>query len=404
MLSPVLRSLRTMRTRRLLATCLAVVVGAGSITAIALAATSGGPVPPPKGLATAVRDALAAPPVQGVSARIQFTDKLIDTSAVQGSDPLLSGATGRLWATTGRRFRLELQSDNGDAQIVSDGTTLTVYDPALPSAYRIALPAEKTPAATVPDKVPTIAEIQKELDQMVRDLSISPAVPSDVAGQAAYTVRLAPRRDGGLLGRVALAWDAANGVPLRAAVYAVGDDTPVLELTATKISFGSVPASTFAVTPPPGVKVTDVRQSTAPAGHGRDAKRTAPVTGVAAVSSALPFSLAAPASLAGMARSGVRLLDMGDHPAALVTYGRGLSGIAVLESAATAGTTGTANVTRRGHDRAGLNLPAIDVDGAPGQVLPTALGTVVSFARGGVQYVVAGSVRQPVAEAAARGL
>jgi hypothetical protein len=105
-----------------------------------------------------------------------------------------------------------------------------------------------------------------------------------------------------------------------------------------------------------------------------------------------------------MARSGVRLLDMGDHPAALVTNGHGLGGVAVLESAATAGTTGTANVTRHGHDRAGLNLPAIDIGGAQGQVLPTALGTVVSFARGGVQYVVAGSVRQPVAEAAARGL
>lgn len=404
MLSPVLRSLRTMRTGRLIATCLAVVAGAGSITAIALAATSGGPVPPPKSLARAVHDALAAPPVQGVSARIRFTDKLIDSSAVQGADPLLSGATGRLWATTGRRFRLELQSDSGDAQIVSDGTTLTVYDPALPSAYRIALPAERAPAATRADKVPTIAEIQKELDQLVRDISISPAVPSDVAGQAAYTVRLAPRRDGGLLGRLALAWDAANGVPLHAAVYALGDDTPVLELTATHISFGSVPASTFAVTPPRGVKVTDVRQPTAPAARGRDAKRTAPVTGLTAVSAALPFSLTAPASLAGMARSGVRLLDMGDHPAALVTYGRGLSGIAVLESAATAGTTGRANVTRRGHDRAGLNLPSIDVGGAQGQVLPTALGTVVSFARGGVQYVVAGSVRQPVAEAAARGL
>ncbi|MCW2968523.1 MAG: outer rane lipoprotein carrier protein LolA, partial [Solirubrobacteraceae bacterium] len=51
-----------------------------------------------------------------------------------------------------------------------------------------------------------------------------------------------------------------------------------------------------------------------------------------------------------------------------------------------------------------VSLPTIDVNGASGQVLPTALGTFVSFTRGGVRYEVAGSVRQPVAEAAARGL
>ena len=42
------------------------------------------------------------------------------------------------------------------------------------------------------------------------------------AGQPAYTVRIAPKHDGGLLGAAELAWDAARGVPLRVAVYAAG--------------------------------------------------------------------------------------------------------------------------------------------------------------------------------------
>ncbi len=52
---------------------------------------------------------------------------------------------------------------------------------------------------------------------------MSGAIPSDVAGQPAYTVQVSPKHDGGLLGDVQLAWDAVKGVPLRFAIYADGD-------------------------------------------------------------------------------------------------------------------------------------------------------------------------------------
>ena len=54
--------------------------------------------------------------------------------------------------------------------------------------------------------------------------------------------------------------------------------------------------------------------------------------------------------------------------------------------------------------RGGLRLPTISVNGATGQELATALGTVVQFDRAGVSYVVIGSVPPQAAEAAARGL
>ena len=41
--------------------------------------------------------------------------------------------------------------------------------------------------------------------------------------------------------RCQLAWDAARGVPLRAAIYARGASKPVLALEATKITYGPVP-------------------------------------------------------------------------------------------------------------------------------------------------------------------
>ena len=76
--------LRSISTRQLLAVCAAVVAIAGGGTALALAATDGGPTPPPKDLPVAIHDALAAPHVEGVTARVEFTNHL-RTGSEKGS-------------------------------------------------------------------------------------------------------------------------------------------------------------------------------------------------------------------------------------------------------------------------------------------------------------------------------
>src|SRR5947209_14906410 len=110
--------LRTASTRRLLATLAALVVTIAGGAAIAVAATSGGPVPKPKRLAVAIRDALKAKPVKGISADIKFTNNLLPSFEIQGSDPLLNGGTGHIWVSNDGRMRLELYGDNGDPEIV----------------------------------------------------------------------------------------------------------------------------------------------------------------------------------------------------------------------------------------------------------------------------------------------
>jgi hypothetical protein len=97
-------------------------------------------------------------------------------------------------------------------------------------------------------------------------------------------------------------------------------------------------------------------------------------------------------------RQEVGLVDIGGHPGALVTYGRGLGGIAVLQTAAAADKGGGAGKP------GGLSLPRISVNGASGEELDTALGTVLRFERGGVSYTILGSVPPTAAEAAARAL
>ena len=92
--------LRRLSTRRLLA-----VIGR-ALTAIAIATTSGPPVPAKQPLPVALRQALKAPEIKGVSARITFTNNLLDSSSLPGGTPLLTGASGRLWATADGKARL----------------------------------------------------------------------------------------------------------------------------------------------------------------------------------------------------------------------------------------------------------------------------------------------------------
>ncbi len=392
--------LRTASTRRLLATiagALAVIAGG---TAIAVAATGAGPVPKPQPLAGALHQALSAPKVAGISANISFTNNLIDSSDFtgQGSDPILQGASGRLWLSDDGRLRIELQSDNGDAQVVVNHRSFWISDPTQNIVYEGTLPAEH--ATRHPDGqhgIPSLAAIQSFLTRLMGRVNLSGAQPTDVAGRAAYRVTISPRHDGGLLGSAQLAWDATMGVPLQFAIYARGSATPVVELKASRISYGAIPASDFNISPPAGAKVMRVATGGAPTGADAGRVHRGSLTGVQAVAAAVPFKLVAPSSLVGLPRRRVSLLTMGSQPAAMVSYGENLGGMVVIERPADAH-------ARSAGGLGGLSLPTVSIDGASGQELSTPLGTVLTFSRGGVSYTLLGSVPPTAAELAARAL
>jgi hypothetical protein len=179
-------------------------------------------------------------------------------------------------------------------------------------------------------------------------------------------------------------------VPLRAAIYAQGSADPVLELEATDISYGKIDAGKIDATPPAGARVTEIDPPTGVDAQGRPTH----VEGVDAVAKRLDFELAAPGKLAGLPRRSVRLVRFGDQTGAVSVYGQGLGQILVFQHRAGA----DAGAPSR------FQLPTVNIDGATGTELATALGTIVSFERGGIQYIVAGSVPPVAAENAARGL
>jgi hypothetical protein len=363
-----LAALPARRLWTLVAAVCVLALGAGIAQA---ALRSGGGAPPPKPLDRAVRDALAAPPAPGISARIELVDHLLPSGSMAGqgaSSPLLTGASGRLWLTRDGRFRLELQSGSGDAQVVSDGRTLTVYDAGSNTVYRAALPAsaagerrergERGERRTGP---PTLAAVRRGLGRLARAWTLSGARPTRTAGRPSYTVRIAPKDRGGLLGAGELAWDAVRGVPLRAAVYARGQTSPVLALRATDIAYRAIPDSDVRAPAPPGAKVVRLNLSRALAqargAHSRGRQSDGTVT----------------------------------------VHGRGLGAIAVLERPVTGTPAG-------GRDSLG-QLPRVALGGGTtGRELATALGTVITFERAGVSYTVAGSVPPAAAERVARGV
>src|SRR5579875_2731755 len=282
-----MRYLRTAPTRRLLAAIAGVLAACAACAAIAVAATAGGPVPKQTTLAKALHGALNAgkkSPVTGVSADITFTDNLIDSADLtsRSVDPLLQGASGRLWWSANGRFRLELQTDNGDSQVVVKRNSWWISDPAENVVYKGSLSGSGSGSGTSGTRpsghgIPTVAAIESELTKLMQRF--------DVAGQPAYRVTVSPKTSAGLIGSVQLAWDAARGIPLQFDIYARGDSTPVLGLQASSISYGPVSSSVFDISPPAGAQIVNLgslggQGQTATSSHKATKSHQPSITGV----------------------------------------------------------------------------------------------------------------------------
>ena len=370
--------LRRLPLSRLLLACALVLVIGVSATALA-SALSSGPTPQPKPLAQAIHDALSGTggeQIQGVSASVTLTDHLLEGANLAGgghdgasspdgeltSSPLVTGASGRLWLAKDGDLRLELQSQQGDTQILYDGRTISLYDAASNTEYRYTPPAGEPHAPSkAPDEVPSVAKIEEAIAHLSKHADVSGATPTDVAGQAAYTVRVSPKESGSLFGGVELSFDALHGVPLRAAVYSSTTATPVIELAATEISYGPVSDSVFEVNPPSNAKIEELKP---------------------------------PSSTEAQAQH--KPADGGEKPN-ITTDGSGPSTIAVLQSKEKAGAKTDASEPLEG-------LPKVTINGTSASELRTELGTLLTFERSGVRYLLAGSVTPAQIEAVARGL
>jgi len=361
-----------------------VIAAAGGATAGVATADRGDdpPAPPRKPLAAAALGSLTAPAPAGIVADVRVTNRVLPAMGPLAG--LAGESTGTLRVARTGEFKLALTSEAGDFELTGDDRGLRLYDDRTDTIARVPLPAGATGVSDTATQV-----LQRMLGTLTETFAVSDPEPGSVAGRPAYTVRITPRDDGGLLGAGELSWDAAAPVPLRFAVHARAQEEPVLELALTRVAYEDVALADVAPARHPGAERLELPAADAPA-DGGGAK-----SGLAAVRAAVPFDIAAPRTLAGLPRRAVRLVKTGAGRAAIVVYGSGLGTVIVTQSRTPA------------HDpapAAGEGLVEVNIDGATGVELANPLGTMLQVRRGGVTEVVAGFVPPTVAERAAREL
>ncbi|MET3173027.1 UNVERIFIED_ORG: outer membrane lipoprotein-sorting protein [Arthrobacter sp. UYCu721] len=135
--------------------------------------------------------------------------------------------------------------------------------PALPGdlpAPDVPSPVLPMPILPGPPVLPTPEDLARKFLAVV-DSSTAVTVGPDVevAGRSAYSLVLAPRTQGTLVEKVAIAVDGETGMPLRVSVMARGQAKPAFEAGFTSLSLAVPDDSVFTFVAPPGATVKELQ-------------------------------------------------------------------------------------------------------------------------------------------------
>jgi outer membrane lipoprotein-sorting protein len=224
----------------------------------ALAARTG---PPPPLTGTVVESAALGIP--------QLPELGNQNSAVS----LLAGShTVKVWYADPAHLRLAMPVTMDETDVIRNGRQVWLWQSNKNSVTKLVLPAKSAKSAQAtpaPTEVPLTP--QQAASQVLKAVGPSTRVSVQrtvtVAGQPAYQLVLSPKSSGSLVGRVNIAIDASNNVPLRVQVFARGASTPALQVGYTAISFVRPAAANFTFSPPAGAKVKTVTLPSEAAGQ-----------------------------------------------------------------------------------------------------------------------------------------
>src|SRR5580658_5379814 len=172
---------------------------------------------------------------------------------------LLTGShTVRVWYSGPRHFRLAVPEPLSETDVIADGNTAWQWESTANAVTEYSLPAHSSAPQTAPTAAPLTP--QQAAQQVLAAVGPTTMVSIDtnvtVAGQPAYELVLAPKDSRSLIGKVRIAIDASNSVPLRLQVFARGAASPAISVGFTAISFGAPSAADTSFTPPAGAQVT----------------------------------------------------------------------------------------------------------------------------------------------------
>ncbi|GAB3820979.1 outer membrane lipoprotein carrier protein LolA [Kribbella italica] len=201
------------------------------------------------GLSGTVRSAtdLGLPALPGVDGANQLPD-------------LLTGEhTARVAFAGPDKARVSVLDDMAERVWTTDGKSAWAYDSAEREAVKLTLPARPAKPEVAPEKeaYDPQAVAKKFLAAIDPSTAVDVTGTESVAGRDAYKLRLVPKTDKTTVGSVTLAIDAKTWVPLEVTVLPRTGKNPTVQVGFESVSFDVPAASTFAFTPPAGVKVTE---------------------------------------------------------------------------------------------------------------------------------------------------
>jgi outer membrane lipoprotein-sorting protein len=185
--------------------------------------------------------------------------------SVASAIELLTGKhTARIYLDGKDNARVQVMDQLAERDIVRHGSDVWFYSSKDNTAAHLALPADTQDPSHSRDRqgepgMHSPDELARQLLAKV-DPSTAVSVGQDVsvAGRAAYNLLIEPRTDATLVGKVAIAVDGENGLPLSVQVTARGAGGPAFVSRFTSLSLDAPDASVFSFTPPPGSTIKEL--------------------------------------------------------------------------------------------------------------------------------------------------
>ena len=181
--------------------------------------------------------------------------------------------TARIYVDGPTKMRVQVMDRLAERDVIRRDSDVWFYNSKDNSAAHLALPAFASdlplpvPGAPAlpgdlpgPPVLPTPEDLARKFLAVV-DSSTAVTVGPDleVAGRSAYSLELAPRTQGTLVEKVAIAVDGRTGMPLRVSVMARGQAEPAFAAGFTSLSLAAPDDSVFTFVAPPGAAVKELQ-------------------------------------------------------------------------------------------------------------------------------------------------
>ena len=213
--------------------------------------------------------------------------------------------TARIFMDGPTRMRVQVMDRLAERDVIRRDSDLWFYNSKDNSAAHLALPAFASdlplpvpeapalpgdlPSPDLPSPVlpmpilpgppvlPTPEDLARKFLAVVDSTTAVTVGPDvEVAGRSAYSLALAPRTQGTLVEKVAIAVDGETGMPLRVSVMARGQAEPAFEAGFTSLSLAAPDDSVFTFVAPPGATVKELQVPPLPLQTGMPALPPSP--------------------------------------------------------------------------------------------------------------------------------